>query len=576
MTTFEEYAAAASRTPCGLLILTLDTCANTFGVAPCVASGEACYNTWCTCRDQANYSRTTRDYEYTSFDAAPLPLVGPRPYLKSAKAYAAEIKVDGKGGSKGTLTGRYTFDLLDEPDNDVGLDPYLSSRSAMITASYWRRLLARNPNYLLRPARYYEGFVGLPRPAWQQRWLGDIEEITLGNGVVSLKTVDQLKRLDNINIPAKISVTLVGDVTAVQDTLVLSTLTGLAAAGTVRIEDELITYTGTIPAQNTLTGCSRGVANTTAASHRGGDKIALALRLAGNPFDLLQTLLIDYAGIAPTDINGAAFTYWKSYPEPEPTFATWLVESTKLAEIFWELVDLLDAQVWLDEEQKITCARTLPNLPGRGYTPISDAANIVKGSLKVDLNAESRQSQIVVNWDKNALGATDKEASYNRVTVAIDGPSTGANGNGLVVRTLPHRWIDLASLQEEIATGYIDSLAYRRLWRWADPHALIDFELELKDGAIRSGDYVRLSTSALVDTAGAALANVVAQVVKRAQGKGKNLALKVWRTPHKRVAIIAPDGTPDYAAASEAQQEYGFIASDDGRMDDLNFGYHIW
>jgi hypothetical protein len=578
MNTFEEYAAAASRTPCGLLVITLDACANVFGTAPCTASGEPCHNTWNTCRDRANYSRTTRDYEFTSVDATPLPLVGPRPYLKSAKLTAAEIKAGGKGGSKGTLTARATFDLLDEPDSDVGLDPYLDQRAAPLTASFWKRLLARNPNYIQRPVRYFEGFVGLARSEWQQRWLGDIEEITLGNGTVSLKTVDQLKRLDGISLPPKVDIKLVTAIDAAAVEIILTTLDGLDdPAGHIRIDDEVISYSGVDTAQNKLTGCSRAAARTTAASHSAGAKVTKVLRLSGNPFDLLQELLTTYAGIAAGDIASADFAAAAAFPAEEPTFTTWLTESIKLDKLFWELVELLDAQVWFSEEQLITCARTLPNAPGRGYTAISDSANIANGSLKVDLNAASRQTQIIVNWDKSAIGKDDEETRYGRVTVAIDGPSGGENGNGLIPRTLNHRWLSLAELQEEIAEEYASALAYRRLWRWADPMALIDLEVELKDGAIRTGSYLRLSSAAVLNPAGSPLDRAIAQVVKRAQGKGHNLALRVWMIPDKRLAIIAPDATPDYDDASEPEREYGFISGDDERMpSDLSNAYYIW
>lgn len=577
MTTYEEYAAAASRTPCGLLVMTLDTCANVFGIAPCTANGEPCYNTWCTCKDQAHYLRTTRDYEFTTFAASPLPLVGPRPYLKNVTFYAAEIKVDGKG-SKGTLTGRVTFDLYDEPDGDVGIDPYLSSRAAPFKASYWKRLLARNPNYIKRTVRYFEGFVGLDRSLWQQRWLGDIEEITLGNGVVQIKSVDQLKRLDNINIPAKVDIQTVNDVTAIQDEIVLTSLLGLTTpAGHIRIEDEVISYSGVDATQNKLTGCTRGVGRTLAAAYYADTKVSLVLRLTGNPFDLLQNFLTDDAGIAAGDIDAAAFNAWKTFPVQEPDFSAWLSESMKLADLFWELVDLLDAQIWFSEDQKITCGRTVPNLPGRSYTTLTDAENIVKGSLKVDLNAASRQSEIIVNWHKTAVGRDDETSSYGRVSVAIDGPSVGANGNGLIPRTLYCRWIDLDALQEEVAVAYIESLGYRRLWRWADPQPLIDCEVELKDGGLMTGDYVRLSTAAIVEPSGADVERVVAQAVKRGHGRGHNLALRLWRLPTTRLAIIAPDGTSDYAVASEAEREYGFITADDGRMSaDLTNGYHAW
>lgn len=70
---YDDHAHAMTRTPVTLVIITLDFCGRTFGVAPCTATGEPCYNTFHTCKDKNAYLKTTRDYEFSSTDVPALP-----------------------------------------------------------------------------------------------------------------------------------------------------------------------------------------------------------------------------------------------------------------------------------------------------------------------------------------------------------------------------------------------------------------------------------------------------------------------------------------------------------------------
>lgn len=68
-----------------------------------------------------------------------------------------------------------------------------------------------------------------------------------------------------------VNTTLDGDLTAGATTISLTSVAGLSSAGTLKIETELITYTGI--SSNDLTGVTRGVNGTTAVSHADGTRI---------------------------------------------------------------------------------------------------------------------------------------------------------------------------------------------------------------------------------------------------------------------------------------------------------------
>jgi len=76
--------------------------------------------------------------------------------------------------------------------------------------------------------------------------------------------------LTSVTVPGQ-ATTLNGDINDSVTTITLTSSTGFSAAGTVRIGDELITYTG--KSSNDLTGCTRGTNSTSAASHSSGTAV---------------------------------------------------------------------------------------------------------------------------------------------------------------------------------------------------------------------------------------------------------------------------------------------------------------
>ena len=71
----------------------------------------------------------------------------------------------------------------------------------------------------------------------------------------------------SVTVPGQ-ATTLNGDINDSVTTITLTSSSGFSASGTVRIGDELITYTGI--SSNDLTGCTRGTNSTSAASHSSG------------------------------------------------------------------------------------------------------------------------------------------------------------------------------------------------------------------------------------------------------------------------------------------------------------------
>lgn len=568
-----SYSAALesmARTPVTLVVLTLDFCGRTFGASPCLATGAPCHNTYKTCKYKGAWLRQSKDYKFSSADA-PLPFKsGERPYLQAVNYLPTEIR------DNLTVNGRLTAVFHDEPDSDVGIDPYVAQRPAA-QGTFWKKLLSRNPNYKGRQIKIYEGFAGLAEGDYQQRWAGVLDNIRLDGDSIKAEAVDLLKSLADVEAPPKLDIKLVADINAVAAAITLTTVSGLdSPSGYVRLKDEIIYYTGRNTGTNQITGCQRGFFGTTASTHKANDKVQKVRYYApANPFNHLKTMLLTDAGIGASYVDTAAFDYWRDWPGGEVDFSAIVSEPTKLDKLYFEVIDLVDAKSWVGEDLKITIRRNVPNEPGRAYHTITDEANIIHDSAAVDLNEKSRLTRMSIYWDRAAVSRADDSAAYARLDVAVDADAEGANEyNETIEKKAYCRWLRSGYMQEEPMQTYIKNLLARRLFRQRDAQPILDLDVELKDSGIKTGAYCRVSTDELANADGSPIAGQIFQTIKRA-GKGHRLELSLLRLPPEKWGFIAPNDTPAYDAATEAQQEYGFITDSSGLINDRP-GYYIW
>lgn len=582
--------ADLSRYPVDMAIITLDYCNNTIGTSPCAAmdwcgkpgvySGLSstycggiqvrCYNTYATCKDKTNYSKGTKDYVITS-NNAPLPFrTGERPYIKDIKHLPTEIK------TSLTVAGRVSITVYDEPDTDIGIDPYVTTRDS-VQGSFWKKLLARNPNYAGRPIQLYHGFYGLSRAEFIQKFEGTIDSITVKTGgAVTIECVDLLKTLSKIEIPPKLDIKLVADVAISQWAISLSDGTGLDIDnGYVRIGDEIIQYANLVGDQ--IYPCLRGRFGTTAATHSEGNKVQKCRYYEPqSPYDILVDILKTDAGIDPSYVNDSAYTALKAFDVSMVDFSALISEPTKLDTLYFEIIDLIDCKSWMGEDLKITIAKNLPNYPGRAYQVFTDAENIIADSDSVDLHATSRKSRVSIYWDKTLTGKLDEASSYARLDVAVDADGESANMyNDSLEKKIMCRWLRSDYMDEDSVIRYVANLSKRILRLLKNPQPIYTFAVELKDSQVKTGDFVRITTDKMLDVDGNPLSRNVYQIVKR-EPKGNKIALKAMKFPAKLIFYVGADTLPDFTDASEAEKESGFITDANGQMSDYSEGYVLY
>lgn len=451
------------------------------------------------------------------------------------------------------------------------------STRAVTVRPYWKRFLSRNPNYKGRLLEIYEGQVGMAEGEFRRTWVGKLTNVTMQNGEVTFESTDLLKDLAQIDVPPKLEIKLAVDLSEVEaGQITLTSVDGLDAAGYVRIKDEIIGY-GTLDTEaKALRTIERGAFGTIAAAYAARDKIQKVRYFApSNPWDILLEMLQTDAGIEDADIDLEAFERGKRTPGNDLLFRAVISESEKLDKLFFEITDLLDAKPWVGEDLRITIRRNLPNAPGRAYYRITDEANIVDGSASVDLNEKSRLTRMLIYWHKNVLGKKDDPAAYDRLDIAVDADAENSYGD-IVEKKVFCRWIDPITNEEDAAEAYIKNLGMRQVRRCRDAQPLIALSLSLRDLAIKTGEYVRLDTDELVKFNGDPIASEIFQVVKRELQDDFSVKVSLLKVSTRRLALIAPNGYPNYLDATDLQREYGFISLPTGLMENEDEGYFIW
>jgi len=565
------YRDAISRTPCHMVKLILDYCDETFGAGDCEATGAKCYNTWATCRDKENYNRTTKTYTFTSADCRPPFYTGERPYLTVLDWYPTEIKTDGF-----TTKARVKASFADEDDTDVGIDPYVADRST-VQGTFWKKLLARNPNYKRRAFEVYDGFLGLEEIDFQKRFRGTIDNITRRGQTVTVEAVDLLQTLADMEVPPELDCKLAVEINSSQTSITLNDVTDLDSSGVVRINDEIITYTAKNAVSNQLTGCSRGQFGTTADDHSENDAVQKCRHYtAQNPFDILKTEMLETdAGFSEDDIDTAAFAAAKDWPGGEIDFEAVVSEPTPLEELYFEIVTLLGCRSWVAEDLRITISRNVPNEGGRAYVSLSDAKNVVTGSASVDLNEGSRLTRVSLYWGYDHIGDREKVESYARLDLSIDADAESDDEYGdEQKKTIWCRWIHAGNDTEENLDIWVGEFIGRHLLTRRDALPLVTLDVERKNAHLPTGAYVKLSTDEFQETDGSDLEDAKFRVVRREE-KGNVFTYRLERLPRRRACLIAPDGTADYDSATDAEKEYGFICDDYGEVDG-DAGYFIY
>ncbi|MGO6851589.1 hypothetical protein ACCS68_14435 [Rhizobium beringeri] len=571
--TYDTLRVKVGRRPVTVVELDLDSCARTYGVAPCTAAvgvtgTQKCFNTYGTCQDTANYSKTTKTYRFTSKSSF-LP-IGETVYPCIDSVSLAPVQIDAKGFS---VSASVTVQLDDFPHHDRGVDPYPETRSynAVGQGTFFGKLRGRNAYLENRVMRVMEGYVDDDRTIYSRTrtYFIDRMEGPDANGNVRIIGKDALRFADSekAKAPAVSKGSLIADMNTTIDTLTL-TPSGIGAdypdTGTVRIDDEIIRYGGRTG--DMLTGLTRGSDGSTVDTHDAASVVQLCLRYtsASIPF-ILNDLFVNFAGLSAAYIP---LTDW------EEENATWLgsftstvllTEPTGVKDLLQEIIASTGCDLWwddIDAEVKFKVrARPLPsNLP-----PIlNELEHFLAGSITVKDLPKERISQVVMYLSPTGAAIQLKPENFRSVSIQVDTTGEGVNAYGTSnARTILNRWV--ASLQ------LADEIGIRLLKRYKSTPRQVAFQIDAKDATLKTGDLVDVSSRLIqgVDGAPYLIRCIVTESREVVAGSQYEYTVMQSDDTLGTAVLIAPDGTPDWTSATAEQKAtYMYISNDLGLMSD--------
>jgi hypothetical protein len=262
---YDDELAALCRTVTWKVVLRLDYCAHTCGQDPCAAAGPPwCYYTYPTCLDPAHFSRGTKDYAFALADGPRLE--GCLPCLAEIKSVPTEIRPE----DNVTRRARITLEFFDDAPLALA-NPDRTVSNAESGGSFFRNLFARNPNLQDRTAEIWQGFLGLPLNEYRLHFRGAIDDLEWREGRARVVVKDLLKLLEREIPPEQSSGNELTSAYNGDETMAVADASQFEAPGTVKVEDEYVTFTGI--ADETLYGCVAGAFGSSATSHAKGVRV---------------------------------------------------------------------------------------------------------------------------------------------------------------------------------------------------------------------------------------------------------------------------------------------------------------
>ena len=385
------------REPIQIVEIQQPICTNVFGSSPCTASGAndvKCYNTRATCQDTANYALgTPLSLFFSSGTVAEARVSGANyiiPSLVGVSTSPTRINLASANSDAQGLGNRAlcTIRLKDHQHSDRLVDPYLDGRSwEPLTAdrgSFWSRWMVRNKYRQNIIIKVYEGYSGqaLGDMVVRTYFLDSVQGPGDG-GNITIKGKDVLARIEERKAQAPVASP--GELFADIDDAVTSIEASNAveaeysATGTLRIGDEIMTYTARATSTNgiTFTGVTRATDNSTASAHSAEDAVQQCLRYTDVSIDAaVNDLLTTYGGIDAAYLDTTEWTTEISSYLVSYLLSTLITEPTAVAKIISQLQTQALFYIWWDERDALVKLKAIRGIDIEPDT-LTDAANII-------------------------------------------------------------------------------------------------------------------------------------------------------------------------------------------------------
>ena len=507
------------REPVQIVEILQPICSRTFGSSPCLATGTndtKCYNTRATCQFTSAFDLDTPLSLYFTKGHAPADVLGldyTFPALVSVstsptRANLAGANSDAKGiGNRAVCTIRFR----DFQHTDRIVDPYITGRSwnplDPSRGSFWSRWLVRNRYRTNMQVKVYEGYVGQTLAQMSVR-LYFVAGISKQNsaGEITMECKDVLARIEERQAQAPTlspGVLYVGINSSVTSFEVANAVEAdYSATGTLRIGDELMTYTGRATSTNGIefTGITRGTDNTAADDHDVNAAVQECIRYDNATVtDVLVDLLETRGGIPAaymTDLKsgGSSFDEIVAFLS-SVSINRVLTEPYAISELIADLAEQLQFVIWWEETEQLIKTRVIKGYEEEPDT-LTEEYHILSGSFSMKDLPRQRASQVWVYYLQRDYTQSDTEPTNYReqyIIANLESETDELYGTPSI-RTIFGSWISQSIAATNTAT--------RITRRYNELPTQATLRVDIKDGSYQVGDTFQISHHLDVDEFG--------------------------------------------------------------------------
>lgn len=502
------------REPIQIVELVQPLCANTYGSAPCTASGGAdakCYNTRATCQDTANYDGSSSLSLYFAKGYVAERGVSGAPYiipsLKSVSTAPTVINLGAANQDAQGLGNRAlcTITFTDHPHTDRRVDPYVDGRSwnPLDRASFWSKWIVRNKFWNLIRINIYEGYSGQALGSMTKRTYF-MDNITGPDdqGRVTIQGKDVLARIEERKAQAPVisEGVLYADITDSDLTFEVANAVeaDYDASGVIRINDELILYTSRATSTNGVQfTCSiRGYKNSVSDEHSADDEVQQCVVYEnGWVNDVLEDLLTTYGGIPGTFLDTTNWETEVRFYSPAVRLNTIISEPTDVSLLVSEILEQVGAFMWWDERNQLVKYKSVRGVEEEATVTFTAENHILPG-LRLERKPRRRISQAWFYYGiRSYVEELEKPSNFNSSTIVADLDSESDDQYGEPsIRKIFSRWLLTAAGSNATAARLV------KKYRDVPLHAI--FEVDAKDRDTWAGDVIFISHHLLVDDFG--------------------------------------------------------------------------
>lgn len=325
-----------------------------------------------------------------------------------------------------------------------------------------------------------------------------LKKLDYSDGVYSLQTQEQTERLNRALFQT--ATTLDVDILAATTTIDLASVADLPDAGYIKLENEIISYTGRDLVEKRLTGCIRGEFGTTPAAHSSGQAVYLLEHVQANPIDLLLQLLIsgsgglssydllmDGCGLDEGLVDLGGILELKDSEFSAVSVEAYLYQINGLKWIEEEILTPLSLRFSVSEAGKLSVKMMdrLTVIPsGREITN-----STIKGSPKWAVDASRIVNRLEVQWDYS-----EASGKYLQTSTFQDAASIARYGEK---DKLSFKFKTIR--QDMDGAEWVQAFATRTLRRLSTPNPEIQITTHIDKSTLGPVDRVRVTTNQIPD-----------------------------------------------------------------------------